>query len=328
MTPNITPLWELLDAPETTSAADIATLLGKRWRLGATGRGGEPLDPYVETFLLGQHASVVQSVYDELVQSAGEGAGTNLDLDHPVVGVVARLAGVELTAAANEGDHMASIGDVFRRGATTPVPPAGSEQVPASISDRLGLLAAYAVLPLLLAGSIGLALYFVPTVYERLSSASRSPSIVGNRVANVLDEANVLALRAGALLRELDAEAARSIQRTEPLWHRPKEEPVPAPVKAWLAPSVRTAEARRRQDQLILRYLALVGERESLAAGISQLLEDLQRAAPKFSAGSDQSDLFDAENLRTQANHYEDTAASLLQELAALHAEALSLKDS
>jgi len=326
---SIRPLWELLDLPSDTPARTVAGVLQDRHERGLPGQGGVELEPYAMTFLFGEHSALAQSVYDELVTAASTGVKTGLRLEHPIVGVVARLAGV--AASRTEESPMApppppTVEEPFRKKSPVRTPP-GFEQVPVSVTDRLRILTGWVLLPALLAASVGIVLYFSPNLFARLSSTYRDPDVVANRVGRVLERASGELIAATDALQQLDRLAASAVHHRDPPWHDPSRDPVPSAVRAWLVLPVRTEAARREQDRLILRYLSLASSRRELANELRSLRGEISSSSPGRYSGASLEDEFETSELSARASRATTTAQALLVEWKAISEEAPRLKD-
>jgi hypothetical protein len=320
---NVSPIWKILGVAPATPAAQIAERLAESYEHGRRGVSGEDLTPYYETFVSGELAGVVQGVYDEFIAAATSEGKTNLNFDHPVVGIAAALAGVAVDPPDQPREESTMpIGGAFQESGNQT-----DGQVPISFFDRLFLMFSWVALPGLGAIVIGGILYFGEPLVASLSRSFRSTSAVGDRVATVLDDANVDLVDAGEHLAELDAQNARLAGLSQPVWHDTKSETLPAAVRRWLLPPVRTEAARAEQDRLILRYLALVQRRAELAAEVEALRTAFRSVTPDYERGADLGDQFDARAQLAKAKRLAKFSSELRTELTAISSEAAALKD-
>ena len=320
---NISPLWKVLGVAPATPAAQLAERLADSYERSRRGVSGEDLTPYYETFVSGELAGVVQGVYDECIAAATSEGKTDLNFDHPVVGIAAALSGVAVDRPdqAREESTM-PIDDAFRESGNQT-----KGQVPISFFDRLFLMFSWVALPGLGAIVIGGILYFGEPLVASLSRSFRSTSAVGDRVATVLDDANADLVEATDQLAELDEQSARLAGLSRPVWHDPKSESLPAAVRRWLLPPVRTEAARAEQDRLILRYLALVERRAELAAEVDARRTAFRSVAPDYERGADLEDQFDARAQLAKAKRLAKFSSELRTELSAISSSAAALKD-
>jgi hypothetical protein len=321
-------LWKVLGESPAASAAQLAELLSERFHGGQLGFAGQELKPYYELFVTSEVAGVLHAAYDKCIAHAITGETvTGLDPEHPLVGIVLALAGLEAAPETRAQSSQASV--EAERVMTEPRGPRyriDDTDVPVSLGDRLVLLISYMALPAVALAVLGTVLYFGEPLLGMLSRSFRSPSSTGDRVATELQDANEALLSAEAGLAELDRKQAELCRLTEPVWHDPETQALPSAVRRWLLMPVRTAAAREEQDEVLLRYLMLVRTRRKLQAKLRSHREELRSMAPGFESGSSLGTDFDSQAQTQRAARLATRAAELTKELEAISTLAQSLR--